>query len=116
MAYGESDGQKPRFRLAPVLRVRCGVTEKREDPVGDGLRLLLLHPMAGALHEMAPVELGAGPRAHLLQRAGCLKWTPVSRPGNERRGNGDALSHEPPEVACEAPVHAAYVDGPQLAR
>ena len=92
-----------------MVSARCGATEETQKQLGDSLRLLLLHPMTGPLHEIAAVKMGGGPRAHALQRTGGLKRTPIATSRYKKCRHFDLSSRKAPKVECEAPVHAAPI-------
>src|ERR1700740_3717846 len=57
--------------------------QERAHPLG----LLLLHPIAGAIDQMATEHSRAGPLLHPLEIAGTLVGPPVAFSGNEDRGH-----------------------------
>src|SRR5207237_255868 len=60
----------------------------------DGLVLLLLHPVPGAIQEMNSTHLGARLRSHGLDGAGTLIRTPITFSSDEGRRNIDGAAGE----------------------
>ena len=49
--------------------------QEAEQQLGHGLRAFLLHPVAGAGHQLAQAHVGAGARLHRLEQAGATAMT-----------------------------------------
>ena len=60
----------------------------------DLLRLLLLHPVPGAVDELAPNHARTGLLLHAFERAWCLIDTSVALAGDEARGHVDGAAGE----------------------
>src|ERR1700722_18529706 len=74
-------------RRSPALR---WMPQKRKQQLGRLFRLLLLHPMAGAIDEMKADHVGAGAVPHALRGTGRLIGAPIT-------------------FACD--IHRRYIDG-----
>src|SRR5215471_21408587 len=69
------------MRFSPLLLP----PQKRDEQLADLLRLLLLHPMPGAVDQVASHHTRACAQLHLLEIAGALISAPVAFPGDEDR-------------------------------
>src|SRR3954469_4620062 len=76
----------PQFRIilnyigcrgSPVKSGLAGFRQEFEQQPADLGRLLLLHPMAGAVDEMAAEHVRAAAPLHRLERAGALIGAPI---------------------------------------
>src|SRR5262245_27823549 len=68
------------------------LAQEREQEAADFAGLLLLHPMAGAIDQMAADHLGAGLRLHRLKHAGALIGAPILFAGDEGGGRIDGAA------------------------
>ena len=66
--------------------------KKLEEQSGDGLVLLLLHPVSGAIQKMNGTHLGACLRPHGLDGAGALIRAPITFSRDECRWNVDGAA------------------------
>src|SRR5262245_14252131 len=81
---------RPRAGRSSPRTSACAPEELHEQR-GGFLRLLLLHPVAGAGNEVRAAEIGAHLRLHALELARLLVHAPVGRAGDVHRGNADFL-------------------------
>ena len=65
------------------------LTQEVEQQAVDRFRLLLLHPVPGARHQMAATHLRERFALHALELTGLLIDAPVCRAGDEHRGHVD---------------------------
>src|SRR5215470_1944905 len=84
---------RPAAALA-VRRLAPRLLEEPPDQLACFLRLLLLDPVPGALHEVAAEHPGAGGRLHALELAGFLVDPPVALPRDEARRHVDRPAGE----------------------
>src|SRR6266581_9631204 len=97
--------------------------KKLEEQSSDGLVLLLLHPVSGAIQKMNASHLGAGLRSHGLDGAGALIGAPIIFPRDERRWNIDGAAGKQLKfgrvlrISIDAiRVQAALESGPPILR
>src|SRR5690242_16557563 len=84
-SVGMTTGTRARC-FAPALR---SPPQQLEQQFGHSFRLLLLHPMAGAVEQMTAEHAGAGSLLHALEGAGALVSAPIALAGDEHRGHVD---------------------------
>src|SRR5262249_50194605 len=84
--------------LSASWRRHLGPGKERQEEAHDLLRLLLLHPMAGAVDEVAAAHLGAGKLLHALDRPWRLVDPPIAAAGDEERRHVDGALGEDLEV------------------
>src|SRR5271167_1370356 len=68
--------------------------QKLDQQLAHPLRLLLLHPMAGAIDQMATQHPRACALLHPLETAGTLVGPPIAFSRNEHRGHVDGPAGE----------------------
>src|SRR5262249_10837886 len=78
---------QPRLRRAAA----CIAQERKQQPAHFA-GLFLLHPMSGAIDEVAADHVRAGLGLHRLEHAGALIGAPVLLAGDEGRGNIDGAA------------------------
>src|ERR1700751_185584 len=83
------------------------------------VRLLLLHPMAGAIDQMATLHPSALALLHPLEIAGALIGPPIAFSGNEHRGHVNGPAREKLQFGCvgasrpaPVPLQPALEPGP----
>src|ERR1035437_2106428 len=69
-----------------------GLRHELQQQTGKLLRLLLLHPVAGAVDQMTADHAGARGRLHRLEYAGALVSAPVLFARDEAAGHVDAAA------------------------
>src|ERR1700730_8072295 len=83
--------------------------QELDQELAHPLRLLLLHPMAGAVDQMAAQHPGAGALLHPLEITGPLVVSPIAFPGDKDRRHADAPAREQLQFALEPTPRAAAV-------
>src|SRR4051812_15126850 len=83
-----------------------GRLEELQQQAVDLVRLLLLHPMAGAFDKVDLLHLRAGGLLHALEGTWRLMDAPVARTGDEGRGHVDGTPREQLELRVEAAAGA----------
>src|SRR5262249_41155095 len=78
---------QPRLRRAAAC-----IAQKRKQKPAHFAGLFLLHPMSGAIDEVAADHVRAGLGLHRLEHAGTLIGAPVLLAGDEGRGNVDGAA------------------------
>src|SRR6185295_18642142 len=84
--------------VCPFNRSHGGLQKIEQQPVHRS-GLLLLHPVAGAIDQLAAEHARAGARLHRLEVAGLLEHAPVAGAGDEQRRHVDRAAREGLQLA-----------------
>src|SRR5580692_5614784 len=99
----------------------CPSRQELDEDLAHSLVLLLLHPMAGAVDDMAAEHARAGALLHLLDAPRNLCETPIALAGDEDRGHIDRATRKELELgrvdalgSAAIPLQAALEAGSRI--